>query len=71
MSNWTERKTPIGKVVIVDMTCGDTSICILGGRPLGGSSYGLTPAKAREVAAALTAAADEVEAAVAQEALVP
>lgn len=71
MTAWTERKTPIGKVVIVGMVSGETTIFILGGRPLAGNSYGLTPAKAREVAAALNAAADEVEPAVVQDALWP
>lgn len=61
--HWAERRTPIGKVVIVDGVNSVTFIAIIGGKPLTGKSYGLTPAKAREVAAALTEAAAEVEAA--------
>lgn len=62
MTNWTRRKTPIGEVVIVDRVTGETSVFILGGKPLRSQSYGLTPAQARETAAALVAAADEVDA---------
>lgn len=69
MSDWTERKTPIGKVIIVDRVTGETGIFILGGRPLQGQSYGLTPAKARETADALNAAADEIEGKLVQDGL--
>lgn len=58
---WTERKTPIGTIMAVNGVNGITFIAIVGGKPLAGKSYGLNPEAARKVAAALNAAADEVE----------
>lgn len=71
MTAWKERKTPIGKILAVDGANGETFIAIVGGKPLGGKSYGLTPSRAREVAAALVEAADEVDGAAVQDGLWP
>jgi len=62
---WKVRKTTAGKVYALDMANGETRVILEGGKPLQGQMYGMSPENARKLAAALTDAADEVEAAIA------